>query len=79
MNKLQLYITRSGANLKSIFNLNPNEDVRRHVTDLKDAVSLVDYNPEEKNIFYMLKSTDDGIFFIILRTIPPFSATGAGR
>lgn len=73
MNKLQLYITRSGANLKSIFNLNPNEDVRRHVTDLKDAVSLVDYNPEEKNIFYMLKSTDDGIFFIILRTIPPFT------
>lgn len=73
MNKLQLYITRSGATLKPLFNLNPNEDVRRNVTDVKDAVSLVKYNPEEKNIFYMLKSTDEGIFFIILRTIPPFA------
>lgn len=73
MNKLQLYITRSGATIKPLFNLNPNEDVRRNVTDVKNAVNLVKYNPEEKNIFYMLKSTDEGIFFIILRTIPPFA------
>lgn len=73
MNKLQLYITRSGANLKSIFNLNPSEDVRRLITDLKEAVNLVDYNPAEKNIFYLIKSTDEGIFFIILRTIPPIA------
>lgn len=71
MNKLQLYITRSGANLKSVFNLNPSEDVRRHVTDLKDVLGLIDYNAAEKNIFYFIKSTNEGIFFVILRTIPP--------
>lgn len=72
MNKLQLYITKSGGGgMKNLFNLNPNEDVRRLVRDLTDAVQSIDYDTDEKNIFYMLSSTDDGIFFTILRTIPP--------
>lgn len=71
MNKLQLYITKSGNVYKSLFNLNPNEDVRRHVCDLSQAIALIDYDVDEKNIFYMLSATDDGMFFIILRTIPP--------
>ena len=71
MNKLQLYITKSGNVLKNLFNLNPNEDVRRYVRDLTDAVQSIDYDPEEKNIFYLLSSTDEGIFLTILRTIPP--------
>lgn len=71
MNKLQLYITRSGSGFKSLFNHNPNEDVRRCVFDLRQALSLVSYDVEEKNIFYMLSTAADGIFFTILRTIPP--------
>lgn len=71
MNKLQLYISKSGNVLKSVFSLNPNEDIRRHVRDLTRAVSLIDYDPSEKNIFYMLTSVDEGVFFVILRTIPP--------
>lgn len=71
MNKLQLYITKSGNVLKNVFSLNPNEDIRRHVRDLTRAVALIDYDPAEKNIFYMLTSVDEGVFFVILRTIPP--------
>lgn len=72
MNKLQLYITKSGNDFKTLFNLNPNEDVRRYVRDLTDAVQLINYDPDEKNIFYMLSSLDEGYFFTILRTIPPY-------
>lgn len=71
MNKLQLYITKSGNVFKSLFNLNPNEDVRRNLRDLSDAIALIDYDVDEKNIFYLLSATDDGMFFVILRTIPP--------
>lgn len=71
MNKLQLYITKSGNVYKSLFNLNPDEDVRRYITDLRQAVELIEYDCEEKNIFYYLTATNDGIFFTIIRTIPP--------
>lgn len=71
MNKLQLYITKSGPDFKSVFNLNPSEDVRRHVTDTANALNAIAYDAREKNIFYMLSSTADGVFFTILRTIPP--------
>lgn len=71
MNKLQLYITKSGNTLKSLFNLNPSEDIRRHVCDLTEAVNTIAYNADEKNIFYLISSIDEGFFFTILRTIPP--------
>lgn len=71
MNKLQLYITKSSSSYKSLFNLNPSEDVRRYVRNVTDAVQLIDYQPQEKNIFYMLSAIDEGVFFTILRTIPP--------
>lgn len=75
MNKLQLYITKTGNNFKSLFNLNPNEDISRHVRSLSSAIEKIAYNPEEKNIFYVLSSIADGIFFTILRTIPPQQGT----
>jgi hypothetical protein len=71
MNKLQLYITKSGNTFKSLFNLNPNEDVSRHVRNLTGAITKIAYDATEKNIFYMVSSTPDGIFFTVLRTIPP--------
>lgn len=71
MNKLQLYITKSGNTFKSLFNLNPNEDISRHVRNLNTAVMKISYDVEEKNIFYMLSSINEGIFFTVIRTIPP--------
>lgn len=70
MSKLQLYITKSGNVFKSLLNLNPHEEIRRHVGDLREAVTKIDYDAREKNIFYMVSATDSGMFFNILRTIP---------
>ncbi len=70
MAKLQLYITMSTADFKSVYNINPSEDVRAAITDLRKAVESIDYDPAEKNIFYFLKSTDEGSFVTVLRTIP---------
>lgn len=70
MAKLQLYITRSTRTYNSQLNLNPNEDVRLYVKDVRQVLSIVDYDANEKNIFYLLTSTPTGIFVTILRTIP---------
>ena len=70
MNKLQLYIAKSLRGYKSLVNLNPAEDVRRHIADLRQALAAVDYDPLEKNIFYLVSYIDEGTLFSILRTIP---------
>lgn len=70
MNKLQLYITKSLRGYKSMLNLNPDEDVRHHISDVRQALSIVNYDPAEKNIFYLISYIDEGTFITILRTIP---------
>ena len=70
MAKLQLYITRSTGTFNSQLNLNPNEDIRSYVKDVRGVLSTVDYDANEKNIFYLLTSVSAGVFVTILRTIP---------
>ncbi len=70
MNKLQLYITKSLRGYKNLVNFNPSEDVSKYVCDVRDALQVVEYDPCEKNIFYMLRYIPDGVFVTILRTIP---------
>ncbi len=71
MNKLQLYIYKSMRGFKSVRNINPEENVQRHILDVRHALEMLDYNPAEKNLFYLLSYVDEGTFFTILRTIPP--------
>lgn len=54
----------------SQLNLNPNEDIRSYVKDVRSVLSTVDYDANEKNIFYLLTSVSAGVFVTILRTIP---------
>ena len=70
MNKIQLYITKSTRTFKSMVNINPEEDVRAVVTDVRSYLEKIDYDAAEKNIFYLLKSTAGGTFVTVLRTIP---------
>ncbi|MDE6486669.1 MAG: hypothetical protein K2L76_04080, partial [Muribaculaceae bacterium] len=70
MNKLQLYIAKSLRGYKSLVNFNPAEDVRRHIADLRQALEAIDYDPLEKNIFYLLSYIEEGYLLSILRTIP---------
>ncbi len=70
MSKLQLYITISHKGYRNQAEINANETVRQHVTDVSAVLEDVTYNAREKNIFYLLKYTDNGVFVTILRTIP---------
>lgn len=70
MNKLQLYINKSLKGYKSVRNINPAENVQRHVHEVRDALALLEYDPAEKNLFYLLSYIDEGSLFTILRTIP---------
>lgn len=70
MNKLQLYIYKSLRGFKSVRNINPSENVQRHILDVRNALATLDYNPAEKYLFYLISYVDEGSFFTILRTIP---------
>ncbi|MCM1033226.1 MAG: hypothetical protein NC405_05655 [Odoribacter sp.] len=70
MNKLQLYISKSLRGFKSVRNINPSENVQRHIRDVRRALEILDYDPHEKYLFYLISYIDEGSFFTILRTIP---------
>lgn len=70
MNKLQLYITKSCEGYKILFNINPSDEVRRHIRELRGIVDKVRYDASEKNIFYYVTTINSGTFVTILRTIP---------
>lgn len=70
MNKLQLYITKSYGGYKVVFNINPSEEVTRHIRELRNEVRKVKYDASEKNIFFFVTNTAGGTFVTIIRTIP---------
>lgn len=69
MNKLQLYINKSGADYKNMFNLNPDEDVRRSIADVRRALQIPAYDIEEKNLFYFVRYIESGMFIGLISTI----------
>lgn len=71
MNKLQLYIYMSRRGFKSVRCINPAENVQSQIPQLRGALESVEYNAAEKYLFYAISYTDEGVFFSILRTIPP--------
>lgn len=70
MNKLQLYIYKSLRGFKAVRNINPSENVQRHILEVRHALETLDYNPAEKYLFYMISYLNEGSLFTILRTIP---------
>ena len=68
MNKLQLYIYKSLRGFKSVRNINPEENVQRHIRDVRKALEILDYDPNEKYLFYLISYIENGTFFTILRT-----------
>lgn len=70
MNKLQLYISKSYEGYKILFNINPSEEIRHHVHELRRLVERIKYDSTEKNIFYYVTNVATGTFVTIIRTIP---------
>ncbi len=68
MNKLQLYINKSGVEYKNIFNLNPDEDVRRCILDVRRALQIPDYDVLEKNTFFFVRYLDSGMLVGVICT-----------
>lgn len=68
MNKLQLYINKSGVEYKNIFNLNPDEDVRRCIVDVRRALQIPAYDVLEKNTFYFVRYLDSGMLVGVIST-----------
>lgn len=70
MTKLQLYIYKSLRGFKCVQNINPAENIQRHIRDTRSALELISYEPSEKYLFYLLSYIKEGTLLTILRTIP---------
>lgn len=71
MERLQLYIARPHAGLKSLVNINPRDDIWAHAVDARQALEEITYDPREKVVVYVLQYTSQGTFVTVVRTIPP--------
>ena len=70
MNKLQLYISKSVRGFKMIREINPDNAIKGHIRDLRKALEIINYDPREKCLFYLVSYIEEGVLFTIVRTIP---------
>lgn len=71
MNRLQLYISKSGVGRTELIDINADENVRRLVGDMRSVVAAIDYKASEKSVFYIVVYVDGGYIVHVIRTIPP--------
>ncbi len=69
MAKLQLYITKTLNGLSSVLNINPSEEVSRHVADYRPALSTLEYDLSESHLLYLVSYCDEGLLLSAIRTI----------
>lgn len=70
MVKLQAYIYRSRNGYENLVNINPSEDVRRHICDFRPAIEPIVYDAGVRNVFYLASVVEGGLLFTVLSTLP---------
>lgn len=71
MNRLQLYISKSTREFKTLVDINGSSEGRSALADLRELVAAVDYQPSSKSLFYAVVNVRGGYMVHVLRTIPP--------
>ncbi len=70
MKTLQLYIHKSLRGFRNVRNFNAEAGVLKQIAEQCSALAILEYDPAEKYIFYLLSYVREGVFLTILRTIP---------
>ncbi len=71
MNTLELYISKSSGETRLMAEINPTDEGRKAASDVRSAVTLVDYPATEKAVFLVVVNVAGGYAIHIVRTIPP--------
>lgn len=71
MNRLQLYISKSAREFKTLVDINGSSEGRNALADLRSLVAAVDYPQASKSLFYAVVNVRGGYMIHVLRTIPP--------
>lgn len=71
MNELQLYISKSTREFRTLVDINGNDNIRGCLSDMRSVVEAVDYPSGTKTLFYAVNNVKDGYMIHVLRTIPP--------
>lgn len=69
MAKLQLYINKSLRGYKNLVNINPEEEISRHVHDYRHALEAIVYDHSRSNVFFLVTDLEKGILLTVLRTV----------
>lgn len=69
MTQLQLYTTKSQRGNKNLVNINPSDDVLRHIHDFGSALGILRYEPSDLQYFLLLRYIDSGLLLTVLRPI----------
>lgn len=70
MAQVQLYLTKSQKGFSSLGNINPSEDVARHIRDFGPALEILHYDATVPQIFYLIKYLEDGLMLTLIRPLP---------
>lgn len=71
MNRLELYISKSAREFKTLVDINGSSDGRSALSDMRAVVAAVDYPTAAKEVFYAVVNVRGGYMIHVLRTIPP--------
>lgn len=69
MAQVQLYFSKSYHGYSSIGNINPSEDVARHVRDFAPALEILQYDATSPQIFYLISYIEEGLLLTLLRPL----------
>lgn len=69
MAQVQLYLAKSQHGYTGLGNVNPSEDVVRHIHDFGPALEIIDFESARPDIFYLIEYIEEGLLFTLLRPI----------
>lgn len=69
MAQVQLYLAKSQHGYTGLGNINPSEDVVRHIHDFGSALEILDFESSRPEIFYLVQYIEEGLLLTLLRPI----------
>lgn len=69
MAQIQLYLAKTQGTHKGLVNINPSEEVARHIHDFGAALDILRYDASRPQMFYLISYVDDGLLLTLLRPI----------
>lgn len=69
MAQVQLYIAKTQGTHKGLWNINPSEEVARHIHDFGAALEILRYDASRASVVYLVSYIEEGLLLTLLRPV----------